>query len=101
MATPTQPTSTPQRKTKTTIYMAPEVAVAAKVFAAATGTSESRVIEEAVRTYIHVRRDQTRNDLASILDRIAEEAPPLSEEEAMLLASEELESARAARRRSR
>ena len=93
------PQPAPQRKTKTTIYLAPDIALGAKVLAAATGRSESQVVEDAVRAHLQDRAAGARESLLGLLDRLSETAPALSEDEAMAMANYELEAMRAERRR--
>jgi predicted transcriptional regulator len=91
------PAPSPDRKavTKTTLYLSSDVVVAAKILAAATGRSESRVVEDAIRSYLQRGGSaEARQAAEAILDRIAEEAPPISDDEAMIIAREGLKAVR-------
>jgi hypothetical protein len=87
------PAPSPQRKTRATLYLATDIAVAAKVVAAATGRSESQLVEDAIRSYLQGSADQARQDLNSLLDRLASRPrPQLTDDEALDLAYQELHS---------
>jgi hypothetical protein len=71
-------------RTKTTIYLEPEVLRAMRVAAARSGKRDSDVVEEALRRYLGL----------SLLDQVWAKSD-LDEEEALRLAYEELEAVRA------
>jgi hypothetical protein len=71
-------------RTKTTIYLEPEVLRAMRVAAARAGKRDSDVVEEALRRYLGL----------SLLDQVWAKSD-LDEEEALQLAYEELEAVRA------
>jgi hypothetical protein len=82
------------RRRKTTFYLDADVLTAAKVLAAATDRSESQVVEEALRNYLKQGQAAVaRQQLAALLDRLAERAD-LSDEEALGLAYDELRASR-------
>jgi len=74
-------------RTKTTIYLDPEVLRATRVAAARAGRKDSDVVEDALREYLGL----------ALLQRIWEKAD-LTEEEALKLAYDELHAMRAERR---
>jgi hypothetical protein len=85
---------------KTTVYLDPELLTAAKVLAASRGLKDYEVIEDALRTYM--RRDDVaehRRSLRRLLDRVAaRQTEPMTDDEAMAEAYEELKEHRASRR---
>jgi hypothetical protein len=86
---------------KTTVYLDPEVLTAAKVLGAARGQSESRVVEDALRSYLRsAESEAAREDLRRLMERLAARAD-MDEDTAMALAVEEVRSVRAARRARR
>jgi hypothetical protein len=74
-------------RSKTTVYLDPDVLRATRVQAARTGKRDSDVVEDALREYLGI----------GLLERIWEKAD-LSEEDAMKLAYDELHAMRAERR---
>lgn len=74
-------------KRKVTIYLAPEVARAAKVRAARTDKRDSEVVEDALRSYLGI----------AALDK-AQEMSSLSEDEALEIAYKELHASRRQRK---
>ena len=82
---------------KTTVYLDSEVLTATKVLAAARERSESQVVEDALRAYLRTSDvEVTRADLRALMDRLAQRAD-LDDEEAMAVAIEEVQAARAER----
>jgi len=81
-------------RTKTTIYLEPELLSATKALAASSGRAEYEIVEDALRAYM--RSDQAaraRQELVELLDRVAERSQ-LSDEEAMQIAVDEVHSDR-------
>jgi hypothetical protein len=82
---------------KTTVYLDADVLTAAKMLAAARQRSESQVVEDALRAYLHTGQlKAAAADLRGLMDRLAERAD-LDDEQAMALAVDEVRSVRAAR----
>jgi predicted transcriptional regulator len=82
---------------KTTVYLDADVVTAIKMLAAARERSESQVVEDALRAYLHAGQLEAAGaDLKALMDRLAERAD-LDDEEAMALAVEEVRTVRAAR----
>jgi hypothetical protein len=89
-------------KTKTTFYMDADVLLAAKTLAAATRTSESQLVEDAVRAHVQGRTAEAQRNFARVLGEIAEQqrkdgVPELSDDESLDLAYQELRAMRAER----
>lgn len=82
---------------KTTVYRDDDVLTATKVLAAGRGRSESQVVEDALRAYLHGELETTRADLIALMGRLAQRAD-LDDEEAMAVAVDEVRSVRAGRR---
>lgn len=83
---------------KTTVYVDEDVLTATKVLAAGRGRSESQVVEDALRAYLHNGElESAGKDLKALMERLAERAD-LDDEQAMALAVEEVRDVRAARR---
>jgi hypothetical protein len=76
-------------RTKTTVYLDPQVLRAARVAAARAGKRDSDVVEEALREYLGL----------AVIDRIRSRSE-LDEDEAMQLAYEELHAMRRERSRA-
>lgn len=84
---------------KTTVYLDADVLTATKMLAAAREDSESQVVEDALRAYLHAGQLQAAAaDLRALMDRLAERADPLNDEEAIALAVEEVRAVRGGRR---
>lgn len=82
---------------KTTVYLDGDVLTATKVVAAGRGRSESQVIEDALRAYLHRGElEAARADLSALMDRLAEQAE-LSDQDAMAVAVDEVRAERARR----
>ena len=89
-------------RTKTTIYIEPELLTAAKTLAASSGRREYEVIEDALRAYMGSdEAAEARKRLRTMLDRWAEEDTGLSEEQALDLAVSEVRAHRRERRARR
>jgi Arc/MetJ family transcription regulator len=90
---------------KTTLYIDDDVRAATKVAAVAAKKTESEIVEEALRQYLKTDdAERHRQSIRDLFDRIAEYqaaqgVPPLTDDEAMQLANEELHAMRAERRR--
>ena len=83
---------------KTTVYLDPEVLTAAKALGVARGQSESRVVEDPLRSYLRsAESEAAQEDLRELMERLAARAD-LDEDAAMALAVEEVRSVRAGRR---
>lgn len=83
---------------KTTVYVDSDVLTATKVLAAARESSESQVIEDALRAYLRTSDvDATRADLRDLMDRLAQRSD-LDDQAAMAVAVEEVNAVRAAQR---
>ena len=83
---------------KTTVYVDSDVLTATKVLAAVRESSESQVVEEALRAYLRTGDAAfARADLSALLDRLAGRVD-LGEDAAMTVALEEVGAVRAARR---
>jgi hypothetical protein len=76
-------------RTKTTIYLEPEVLRATRIRAARTGKRDSQVVEDALRQFLGL----------SVVDEIRAKAD-LDEETALELAYDELHAARRERRKA-
>ncbi len=88
-------------RTKTTIYLEPELLSATKALAASSGRREYEVVEDALRSYM--RSDEAaaaRRELHQLLDRVAERSQ-LSDEEEMDIAVSEVRAHRSERRARR
>jgi hypothetical protein len=88
---------------KTALYLDAELVQTAKLIAATEGKHDYEVIEEALAEYVAARRERAQRQALDLFDRIAarhaaEGIPPLTDEEAMQLANEELHAMRAERR---
>lgn len=70
-------------RTKTTVYLDPDVLRAARIMAARTGRRDSDVVEEALRSYLGIE----------VVDRVRERSP-LGSDEAEALAYAELHASR-------
>lgn len=70
-------------RTKTTVYLDPDVLRAARIMAARTGRRDSDVVEEALRSYLGIE----------VVDRVRERSP-LGPDEAEALAYGELHASR-------
>jgi len=85
---------------KTTVYLDDDVLTATKVLAAGRGSSESQVVEDALRAYLHSGElEATRADLTALMERLAKRAD-LDDDEAMAVAIDEVRAVRAGRRSS-
>ena len=85
---------------KTTVYLDPDILIAAKVLAAARQQSESQVVEDALRAYLgNGELEAVKEDLRALMKRVAARSD-LDDDEAMALAVEEVRAVRT-RRRSR
>lgn len=84
---------------KTTVYVDADVLTATKVLAAGRGSSESQVVEDALRVYLRSGQlEAAANDLRDLMDRLAERAD-LDDDEAIALAVDEVRAVRTARQR--
>jgi hypothetical protein len=71
---------------KTTVYLDADVLTATKMLAAARERSESQVVEDALRAYLHTGQLEAASaDLRALMDRLAERAD-LDDAEAMAVA---------------
>jgi hypothetical protein len=89
---------------KTALYLDADLVQTAKLIATAAGKHDYEVIEEALEEYVASRHERARHQALDLLDRIAarqvrEGIPPLTDDEAMHLANEELHAMRAERRK--
>ncbi len=85
-------------RTKTTIYLEPELLSATKTLAASSGRHEYEIIEDALRAYMRSEEAaRARRELRELLDRVAERSE-LSDEEAMQIAVSEVHAHRRERR---
>jgi len=85
-------------RTKTTIYLEPDLLSATKALAASSGRREYEVIEDALRAYMRSEEAAwARRELRELLDRVAERSE-LSDEEAMEIAVSEVHASRRERR---
>lgn len=75
-------------RSKTTVYLDPDVLRATRIRAARTGKRDSDVVEEALREYLGL----------AVIDRVRSRSN-LAEDEAMALAYEELHASRKERKR--
>ena len=87
---------------KTALYLDEKLIQSAKLIATTTGKHDYEVIEEALEEYVAARRDEARRQITELLDGIAarherEGIPPLTDEEAMAIAGEELHAMRTER----
>lgn len=87
---------------KTTVYLEDDLLTAVRVLAASTGRHDYEVVEEALRLYLR-RRDvaASRARLRDLLDRVAERAGDVSEQQVMADAYSEIKARRRARRGAR
>ena len=88
---------------KTALYLDPDLVRTAKLIAATEGKHDYEVIEEALEEYVAARRERAQRQALDLFDRIearhaAEDIPPLTDDEAIQLANEELHAMRAERR---
>jgi hypothetical protein len=88
---------------KTALYLDADLVQTAKLIAATEGKHDYEVIEEALEEYIAARRERARRQALDLFDRIAarharEGVPPLTDDEAMRLANDEIHAMRAERR---
>ncbi|HUG16237.1 MAG TPA: hypothetical protein VMM78_14630 [Thermomicrobiales bacterium] len=84
---------------KTTMYLDPDLVRAAQARAVTEGRRDYEIVEDALRTYLTpLDREASRAALRAMLDRLATRNEPLSDDEAMALANEELHAMRAERR---
>ena len=89
---------------KTTLYIDDDLRDATKVAAVAAKKTESEIVEQALRQYLKTDdAERDRQSIRDLFDRIAERQeregiPPLTDEEAMQLANEELHAMRAEKR---
>jgi predicted transcriptional regulator len=89
-------------RTKTTIYLEPDLLSATKALAASSGRREYEIIEDALRAYMRSPEGHAgRRELQAMLDRWAEQGEGLGEEEALALATEEVHAYRRERRSRR
>jgi hypothetical protein len=71
---------------KSTVYLDADVLTATKMLAAARERSESQVVEDALRAYLHAGQLEAASaDLRALMDRLAERAD-LDDTEAMAIA---------------
>ena len=83
---------------KTTVYLDADVLTATKVLAATRERSESQVVEDALRAYLHAGELEAAGaDLRALMARIAQRGD-LDDEAAMTIAVDEVRAVRAARR---
>jgi len=84
---------------KTTVYIDRDLLTAAKVLAASTGRRDYEVIEDALRAYMR-RGDVAahRRSVRRLLDRVAATADPVTDDQALAEAYEELKEHRAPHR---
>jgi len=76
---------------KTTIYLEPELLMAAKTLAASSGRREYEITEDALRVYVRSEEAaQGRRELRAMLDRWAQADDGLDEDEALALADHEV-----------
>ncbi len=87
---------------KTTVYLEDDLLTAVRVLAASTGRHDYEVVEEALRLYLR-RRDvaASRARLRDLLDRVAERAGDVSEQQVMADAYSGIKARRRARRGAR
>lgn len=91
----------PMGKQKSTYYLTEDVRNATKVAAIAGNRTESDVVEEALRSYLHSpEAERERESIRKLMDRVSARSR-LSEDEALKLANEELHAMRAERRRQK
>lgn len=82
---------------KTTVYLDADVLTATKMLAAARESSESQVVEDALRAYLNAGQLEAASaDLKTLMGRLAERGD-LDDTEAMALAVEEVRKVRAER----
>ena len=83
---------------KTTVYLDSDVLTATKVLAATRERSESQVVEDALRAYLHAGELEAAGaDLRALMARITQRGD-LDDEAAMTIALGEVRAVRAARR---
>jgi len=87
---------------KTALYLDEKLMQSAKLMATTSGKHDYEVIEEALREYVAARRQEAGRRIQELFDDIAvrqerEGVPPLSEEEAIAIAREELDAMRTER----
>ena len=87
---------------KTALYLDEKLMQSAKLMATTSGKHDYEVIEEALREYVAARRQEAGRRIQELFDYIAvrqerEGVPPLSEEEAIAIAREELDAMRTER----
>ena len=83
---------------KTTVYLDSDVLTATKVLAATRQRSESQVVEDALRAYLHAGELEAAGaDLRALMARITQRGD-LDDEAAMTIALGEVRAVRAARR---
>ncbi|MGH2587471.1 MAG: CopG family transcriptional regulator [Dehalococcoidia bacterium] len=88
-------------RTKTTVYLDPDLVRAMKILAATSGRHDYEVLEEALRRYLSdAQTEPERQTLRALLDRWDANAEP-SDAEALDLAYAELHDARRARHRTK
>lgn len=89
-------------RTKTTVYLEPDLLSATKALAASSGRREYEVIEDALRAYMRSEQGQAgRATLQALLDRWAQADDGLGEDQALELATEEVHAYRRERRSRR
>jgi len=82
---------------RATIYLDEDIRAATKLAAAARKTSESDVVEEALRQFLRTEEGvRARSEILEMMERVWARST-LSEDEAMALANEELHAMRAER----
>ncbi len=83
---------------KTTVYVDGDVLTATKLLAAGRGSSESQVVEDALRAYLHNGElEAARADLVALMERLSRRADGLDDEAAMTLAVDEVRAVRRGR----